>query len=117
MSAPRRRTKRPLDVDIPRRRRRRRRSGRRRPLLILLLVAAVLVAGAAVAGAGGIYTFGSSCDLSSLREVRIGQNTFVYAADGSLLGAIPAERNRQVVPISQVSPWIPKATIAIEDRR
>ena len=70
-----------------------------------------------MAGAGGIYTFGSSCDLSSLREVRIGQNTFVYAADGSLLGAIPAERNRQVVPISQVSPWIPKATIAIEDRR
>ena len=49
--------------------------------------------------------------------MRIGQNTFVYAADGSLLGAIPAERNRQVVPLSRVSPWIPKATIAIEDRR
>ena len=49
--------------------------------------------------------------------MRIGQNTFVYAADGSLLGAIPAERNRQVVPLARVSPWIPKATIAIEDRR
>ena len=49
--------------------------------------------------------------------MRIGQNTFVYAADGSLLGAIPAERNRQVVPLSRVSPWMPKATIAIEDRR
>jgi len=116
MSAPRRRTKRPLDVDIPRRRRRRQ-AKRRRPLLIVLLVLAVLVTGAAVAGAGGVYQFGSSCDLSSLHEVRIGQNTFVYAADGSLLGAIPAERNRQVVPLSQVSPWIPKATIAIEDRR
>ena len=116
MSAPRRRTKRPLDVDIPRRRRRRY-AKRRRPLLILLLIAAVLIAGAAVAGAGGVYSFGSSCDLSTLHEVRIGQNTFVYAADGSLLGAIPAERNRQVVPLSRVSPWIPKATIAIEDRR
>jgi len=116
MSATRRRTKRPLDVDIPRRRRRRQ-AKRRRPLLIVLLVLAVLVTGAAVAGAGGVYQFGSSCDLSSLHEVRIGQNTFVYAADGSLLGAIPAERNRQVVPLSQVSPWIPKATIAIEDRR
>ena len=116
MSAPRRRTKRPLDVDIPRRRRRRY-AKRRRPLLILLLIAAVLIVGAAVAGAGGVYSFGSSCDLSALHEVRIGQNTFVYAADGSLLGAIPAERNRQVVPLSRVSPWIPKATIAIEDRR
>ena len=86
-------------------------------LLILLLIAAALVVGAAVAAGGGVYAFGSSCDLSALHEVRIGQNTFVYAADGSLLGAIPAERNRQVVPLSRVSPWMPKATIAIEDRR
>jgi penicillin-binding protein 1A len=84
---------------------------------VLLLVAAGLLTVAAVAGGGGVYAFGSSCDLSALREVRIGQNTFVYAADGSLLGAIPAERNRQVVPLDRVSPWVPKATVAIEDRR
>ncbi len=70
-----------------------------------------------VAGGTGVYAFGSSCDLSALREVRIGQNTFVYAADGSLLGSIPAERNRQVVPLRRVSPWMPRATVAIEDRR
>ncbi len=68
-------------------------------------------------GAGGVFAFGSSCDLSALHEVAIGENTFIYAADGSLLGAIPAERNRQVVPLSQVSPWMPRATVAIEDRR
>jgi penicillin-binding protein 1A len=84
---------------------------------VLLLAAAALLTVAAVAAAGGVYAFGSSCDLSSLREVRIGQNSFVYAADGSLLGAIPAERNRQVVPLDRISPWMPKATIAIEDRR
>ena len=59
---------------------------------------------AAVAAGGGVYAFGSSCDLSALHEVRIGQNTFVYAADGSLLGAIPAERNRQVVPLGARQP-------------
>ena len=64
-----------------------------------------------------MYAFGSSCNLSALREVRIGQNTFVYAANGSLLGSIPAERNRQVIPLRQVSPWMPRATVAIEDRR
>ena len=57
------------------------------------------------------------CDVSALRPAKIGQNTFVYAADGSLLGVIPAERNRQVVPYGQISPWLTRATVAIEDRR
>jgi penicillin-binding protein 1A len=116
MSAPRRRPQRAPELEIPRRRRRRRQK-RRRPLLIVLLVLALVLVGATVVGGGGVYAFGSSCDLASLHEVRIGQNSFVYAADGSLLGAIPAERNRQVVPLAKVSPWMPKATIAIEDRR
>ncbi len=97
--------------------RRRRRARRRRSLLPVVAVLAGLGALAAVGSATAVYTFSASCDLSSLRPVAIGQNSFVYAADGSLLGAIPAELNRQVVPLSAVSPWIPKATVAIEDRR
>jgi penicillin-binding protein 1A len=76
----------------------------------------VLVA-AGIAGATAVMTFAPRCDLSSLHPVKIGQNTFVYAADGSLLGSIPAERNRQVVPLAQMSRWLPLATVAIEDRR
>ncbi len=98
-------------------RRRSRRRSRRRPFLAVLLVVAGLLTAVAIAAGAGVYTFGSSCDLSALRELKIGQNTFVYAADGSLLGSIPAERNRQVVPIASVSAWMPKATVAIEDRR
>ena len=64
-----------------------------------------------------MITFGERCDVSALRPVKIGQNSFVYAADGSLLGAIPAERNRQVVAYGQISPWLTRATVAIEDRR
>jgi penicillin-binding protein 1A len=79
--------------------------------LVALLVAAGVAAGAAV------LTFGERCDLSALRPVKIGQNSFVYAADGSLLGAIPAERNRQVVPYGRISPWLTRATVAIEDQR
>src|SRR5205085_6199993 len=59
----------------------------------------------------------SSCDLNSLRPVDIGANSFVFARDGSLLGSIPAERNREPVPLWRIAPWMPKATIAIEDRR
>jgi penicillin-binding protein 1A len=70
-----------------------------------------------IAAAGGVYAFGPSCDLDALRPISIGENTFVYAADGSLLGGIPAERNREVVTLDRISPWMPRATIAIEDRR
>jgi penicillin-binding protein 1A len=70
-----------------------------------------------VAAGAAVFTLRDRCDLSALRPVKIGQNSFVYAADGSLLGAIPAERNRQVVGYRRVSPWLVGATVAIEDRR
>ena len=78
---------------------------------------ALLGVAAGIGGGAAVFAYGSSCDLSSLRSVRIGQNSFLFAADGSLLGSIPAERNRQPVQVEGMSPWIRKATIAVEDRR
>jgi penicillin-binding protein 1A len=80
---------------------------------LLIVVPIVLVA----AGLTATAAFRSSCSLSSLRPVTIGQNSFLYAADGTLLGSIPADRNRQPVSLTEVSPWMRRATIAIEDRR
>jgi penicillin-binding protein 1A len=79
------------------------------------LVALVLVL--LVTGVGAVAKFQSSCDLSQLRQVQIGENSFVYAADGSTLGSIPAERNRTPVGLRKVSLWERKATVAIEDHR
>ena len=73
-----------------------------------------VAAGAAVTS---VVAFGADCDLKTLRPVSIGQNSFIYAADNSILGAIPAEKNRQPVPLKRISAWMPKATVAIEDRR
>ena len=109
-----------LELRERRRRKRRRaeRGRRRRRTGLLVLVLAVAVAvGATVVGAAGVLAFGSSCDLSSLRPAAIGENSLVYAANGSLLGVMPSERNRQEVTLKQMSPWVPKATVAIEDRR
>jgi penicillin-binding protein 1A len=100
-----------------RQKRRARRRRRRRGALVGLAVIAVIAAIAGVSGGAAVFAYGSSCDLDSLREVRIGENTFVYAADGSLLGSIPAERNREAVEAGEMSVWIRKATIAVEDRR
>ena len=111
-----------VDDEIYARRRRKRkrveRKQRRRRAVVFSLAAIFallfVVGGAAVTG---VATFGSSCDLNSLQQVEIGSNTFIYAADNSRLGVIPAERNRQPVELDQISPWMPKATVAIEDRR
>src|SRR5215208_4844310 len=104
----------------PRRRtgQRRRAERRKRRLLPLIVVLPIVLAGLVAAiGFGGAAAFQSSCTLNSLRPVKLGQNSFVYAADGSLLGSIPAVKNRQPVSLGNVSPWMHKATVAIEDRR
>ena len=100
-----------------RKKRRARRRRQRRAALVVLGVLAAIVAVAGIGSGAAVFAYGSSCDLDSLREVDIGANTFVYAADGSLLGSIPAERNREPVRAEDMSIWIRKATIAVEDRR
>ena len=94
------------------------RKRRRRTAIVATGVAiATIGAAAAIGGGAAVFAYGSSCDLRSLRSAEIEQNSFVYAANGSLLGVIPAERNRQAVTAAQMSIWVRKATIAIEDRR
>jgi penicillin-binding protein 1A len=108
-----------------RRRRRRRNAGRgrggRRRLagaLTVLFVVLLAAACAAVIGAAVAPTvIKSQCDLSSLKPISLGSNSFVAARDNSLLGTIPAKRNRQQLTLAQMSPWLPRATVAIEDRR
>jgi penicillin-binding protein 1A len=108
-----------LPIGIRSRKRRRQRVRQRRRRLVLWLVGglACLTVLLAIGGFGGAAAITSQCNLSSLQPVAIGQNSFVYAADGSLLGSIPAERNREPVALAHMSPWAAKATVAIEDRR
>ncbi|MBA2360183.1 MAG: transglycosylase domain-containing protein, partial [Actinobacteria bacterium] len=96
---------------------RRVRAKHRRRLALLVAALLLLAAGVAAAGITGAAKIGPQCDLDRLRPVEIGQNSFVYAADGSLLGSIPAEKNRQPVKLNRISRWMRLATIAIEDRR
>jgi penicillin-binding protein 1A len=110
-----------LDFILAHRGRRRKRSARVRrrrragaaAATFAIAVGIILV----TVGAGAGTALSASCNLNTLRPVEIGANSFVYAYDGSLLGSIPAERNRQPVTNAQMSKWLPRATVAIEDRR
>ena len=109
--------------DNRQRRRRRNRSRRdkvqSRRFVIVTIIALVLTSGGVLAAAAftGAQAFLSSCSLASLKPVSIGENSFVYAADGSVLGSIPAEQNRQPVALDQMSTLLAQATVAVEDRR
>jgi penicillin-binding protein 1A len=103
--------------------RRRARLRRRRPRRSRVLLTAVLVMLAAfvavltgAAFTGRALVFGS-CNLSSLRPIALGSNSFLFASDGSLLGVIPSSTNREPLLLDKMSPWLPKATVAIEDAR
>jgi penicillin-binding protein 1A len=107
----------PLLANIRRRRRERVRRHRKRVAHFVVGTAIAVILALVVSGFTGAAVWMSSCDLNSLRPVDVGQNSFVYAADGSLLGSIPAEKNRQPVDLSDMSRWVARATVAIEDRR
>jgi len=105
-------------VALIRARRRKARSRRGRVIATVFVVGLLLFA-AALAGAaltGRALVFGS-CDLASLRPVTLGSNSFLYAADGSFLGVIPSAKNREPLRLDEMSPWLPRATVAIEDSR
>src|SRR5262249_2689101 len=106
-----------LLANIRRKRRGRVRKHRKRVAHFVVGTAVAILLVLAISGFTGAAVWMSSCDLNTLRPVDVGQNSFVYAADGSLLGSIPAEKNRQPVDLSDMSKWVPRATVAIEDRR
>ena len=104
-------------LRLTRRRRGRTGARKKRRTRIFLGALFILLLVVVVSGVGGVAAFRSSCDLNQLRPVEIGQNSFIFAADGSLLGSIPAERNRTPVPLWRISPWMRQASVAIEDHR
>jgi penicillin-binding protein 1A len=91
---------------------RRRRAGAVAAMVCIGVAAVVLLA---TFGTGEALSAG--CNLATLKPVQIGENSFLYAADGSRLGSIPAEQNREPIPLDRTGPWLAKATVAVEDRR
>jgi penicillin-binding protein 1A len=83
------------------------------------MLASVVAAFASVAAVARseIQALPRICDLDE-EEVRpLGETSYVYAVDDSFLGAIRANQYRQVVSLEDISPWLQRAAVAMEDRR
>ena len=96
----------------------RRARARRRPWLLgtlatLLLVTGVL--GALVAARGPFFFV--SCDPEALLARELGKSTVVRGRDGTVIATIAPDQENRPVRLDQMSPWLQKAIVAIEDRR
>jgi penicillin-binding protein 1A len=98
----------------------RRRNRKRRSILLLaaLLVASIIALLLATVAFTGGQILLSTCSLNTdLRKPNLGANSFLYTDNMVRLGVVPSATNRQPLPLSKISPWLPQATVAIEDAR
>ena len=80
---------------------------------MLLLVTSVL---AGLVAARGPFFF-VSCDPEALLARELGKSTVVRGRDGTVIATIAPEQENRPVRLDQMSPWLQKAIVAIEDRR
>ncbi|MDX5318302.1 MAG: transglycosylase domain-containing protein, partial [Actinomycetes bacterium] len=74
---------------------------------------AVTVAGSAAAGSAELFE-----DLpEELSAVRLPQQSNIYDRTGEHLLATFYSQNRVVVPLEEISPWLQRAVVSIEDKR
>ena len=102
------------------RRGRSRRRGSRSRLAVAVVVAGLsllaVVAVGSVAGAVAVDHIVSGLSVKAHQNLP-GENTRIYDRNGNLIAVIPSTENRFPVRAGQISPWLKKATVDIEDRR
>lgn len=82
-------------------------------LLAGIALPAVTVAGSAANGTAELFE-----ELpDELANPQLPQQSNIYARDGKTLLATFYSQNRVVVPLEEISPWMQKAVVAIEDKR
>jgi penicillin-binding protein 1A len=99
--------------------RRRYRHGRKRSKLRLagLAVLTTLILAIAAAGSWVVGVANDAPSIDELRPIDHGQNSVVFAADGSRLGFIQSDEARTPVSFERIPRDLQYATVAIEDER
>ena len=81
--------------------------------MVLLVATGVL---AALVATRGPFFF-VSCDPQALLARDLGKSTVIRARDGTVIATIAPDVENRPVRLDQMSPWLQKAIVAIEDRR
>ncbi|TMK85286.1 MAG: hypothetical protein E6G44_07590 [Actinobacteria bacterium] len=85
------------------------------PMLAVALIAFLLTVGSTF-GAQASHFVHSYTDATVPQEPPFAQTTYIYDRNGKLITTLHAEVNRTPLPLSQISPNLQHAAIAIEDK-
>ena len=100
------------------RRVRRRQGGPRKKIVAAAAVVGGLLLTAVFAAGGWVFSIASDApDVDTLKEIDKGQNSVIYAGDGSRLGLIDSDEVRPPISIKEIPKTVQNATISIEDER
>jgi penicillin-binding protein 1A len=100
------------------RRRHRRTSRKRNPFVVVLLVlGSMLALGVLGFGLWAMSVAADAPPIEELQPVDVGENSIVFAADGTKLGYIQSDTARTPVPLERIPKELQEATVAIEDAR
>lgn len=85
------------------------------PFAILILIVILALIGASA----GLFfqALKHLPDIESLDSYIPSETTLIFSADGKVLARLHREENRQVIPLSKISPYLKKCLIAAEDPR
>lgn len=85
--------------------------------ILLIIFLLFCVAGAGVVSAMMFGLFGNDFEITKEELIVGNSNTIVLDKDGNEIANLNTDENRKTISLSEMSPYLPKAYIAIEDKR
>ena len=83
-------------------------------ILIALVILVVVGAGVTIGLLYGLWGDDLKINLS---ELVLKQNSVIYDTDENVIAELTGDENRKIITLEEMSPYLPKAYIAIEDER
>ena len=83
-------------------------------LLVILIIAIVVGAGI---GVGLIFGLGKDDFSIDMSDLIMKENSTIVDTDGNVLAELNGDESRKIISLEEMSPYLPKAYIAIEDER
>ena len=83
-------------------------------LLIIFLILCVIGAGVVIGLIYGVWGDDIAIDLSDLV---LKENSVIVDSEGNIIEELTGDENRKIITLEEMSPYLPKAYIAIEDER
>ena len=82
--------------------------------LIVLILICVIGAGVVAGLVFGLWGDDLNIDLS---ELVLAENSIIVDSEGNTLAELSGDENRKIITLEEMSPYLPKAYVAIEDER